>query len=131
MTPILKNLPWNRIFKFAVTGGLAFAIDFGIYLGLTRIGHLPYLLSRSISISLAMIWNFTLNRYWTFQAHTGQVSRQIARFTIVMVSTSLLSLALMRVGVTNLHLNDLLVLIVVSLLIMAVNFTAHQQWSYK
>lgn len=126
-----KILPWQRLIKFAFVGGSAFVIDFAIYFVLTRFGHIPYIASRIVSISLAMIWNFTMNRNWTFQAKTGKVRRQAPRFLIVMALTSLLNLVLMRVGVSSLHLNDLLVLVVVSLLIMLINFSAHQLWSYK
>ena len=127
----LKNLPWQRFMKYAVTGGTAIAIDFAIYVVLTRFGHLPYLASRAVSFSLALFWNFTVNRNWTFQAKTGKVSQQAPRFLIVMALTLLLNLILMRIGVSNLHLNDLFVLVVVTSLTAIVNFSAHLLWSYK
>jgi len=130
MESLAHRLPWQRLLKFAVIGGIAFVIDLGIYSILTRLGHVPYLISRAISITVAMVWNFSLNRGWTFQAQSGKISRQAPRFAIVMVVTSLISLGLMRVGVSTLHFNDLLVLVVVSALIMLVNFVAHQLWSY-
>lgn len=126
----ISRLPWQRLVKFVIIGGIAFGLDFGLYFLLTRLGHFPYLASRAVSITGSMVWNFTLNRYWTFQATAGQVSRQATRFLIVMVATSLLNLALMRLGVSIWHLNDLVVLIVVSVLIMLVNFIAHHWWSY-
>ncbi len=129
--PTMKKFPWARLIKFAIVGGIAFAIDFAIYLLLTRMLHVPYLLSRCFSIGAAMAWNFSLNRTWTFQAQSGKMSRQAARFTVVMVITSGLNLGLMRLGVSTLHLNDLLVLVAVSLLIMLVNFCAHHFWSYR
>lgn len=128
---LLQKLPWRRLIKFGMVGGSAFAIDFVIYVGLTRVGHLPYLLSRTISLAIAMVWNFTLNRNWTFRAREGKVQHQATRFLIVMGLTSLLSLGLMRVGVSYFHWHDLLVMIGVSLLIMLINFLAHQAWSYK
>ncbi len=128
---LLQTLPWRRVVKFTFVGGTAFAMDFVIYLLLTRVGHAPYLLSRVISIGAAFAWNFTLNRQWTFRAHEGKVARQAGRFLVVMVLTSLLNLGLMHVGVSRLHLNDVAVMVGVSLLIMGVNFLAHSLWSYK
>ncbi|HSX41734.1 MAG TPA: GtrA family protein [Candidatus Saccharimonadales bacterium] len=130
MIASLKALPWQRLTKFAVTGGTALAIDTAIYLALTRVGHLPYLGARAVSLALAMIWNFFVNRHWTFQATTGNLTHQAGRFILVMTLTSLASLALMRLGVGVLHLNDLLVLLVVAALITLINFLAHSRWSY-
>jgi putative flippase GtrA len=127
---LMNKIPWKRLFRFAMVGGSAFVIDFATYYMLTRVGHVPYLLGRIISISGAMLWNFTLNRNWTFQAKKGGVSQQAPRFLTVMAATSLLNLVLMRIGVSYFHLNDLLVMIGVSLCIMLINFFAHQQWSY-
>lgn len=128
---ILKRLPWKRFIKFLIAGGSALAIDFAIYFILTRYVHIPYLAGRAVSLAVAMIWNFSLNRNWTFQARTGKVRRQLPRFLFVMTATSLLSLALMKVGVSYLKLNDLLVIIVIAVITSLINFIAHQTWSYS
>lgn len=127
----LQQLPWQRIIKFGLVGGSALALDFLVYYALTRFGHVPYLAGRAISIACAFSWNFTLNRNWTFQAQAGQVKQQASRFVIIMTLTSFLNLGLMRIGVSVLGWNDLLVIAVVSLLIMGINFFAHQFWSYN
>jgi len=128
---VFKNIPWQRFIKFAITGGTALAIDIAIYVVLTRFGHMPYFISRAISLSIAVVWNFTVNRHWTFEAGTGKVSQQAPKFLTVIIATSLINLGLMRIGVSYLHLNDLLVLIGNSVLIVLINFSAHYFWSYK
>ncbi len=131
MMDTIRALPWRKLIKFAITGGTAFVIDFSIYFALTRFAHVPYIAARAISIALAFTWNFLLNRYWTFRATEGKIIRQASRFVTVMAITSLLNLGLMHVGVDYLHFNDLIVIVVVSLLIMGINYTAHNIWSYK
>lgn len=126
-----KELPWRRFIKFGIIGGSALVIDIAIYYLLTRTWQVPYLLSRSVSLTVALFWNFTLNRNWTFRAMTGKVGHQAVRFLTVMAVTSLLSLFLMRVGVSTLGLPDLLVLLTVSVLITLINFFSHSRWSYK
>jgi putative flippase GtrA len=128
---MIRKLPWAQLIKFGITGGIAFAIDFAIYFGLTRFAHMPYLLSRTISLGVAMIWNFLANRYWTFRATTGHMGQQAVRFLIVMGITSLLNLWLMHLGVSVLHLHDLVVMVAASLIIMVINFCAHRLWSYR
>ena len=130
-TRLLARLPWQRLIKYVITGGMAIAIDFAIYYLLTRFLYLPYLASRTASFGVALVWNFTVNRNWTFQAKTGIVSRQATRFLIVMGVTLLLNLVLMRIGVSYLNINDLLVFIFVTGLTAVANFSAHMFWSYK
>ncbi len=126
----LKKLPWQRFLKFLITGGMALLIDVTLYFLLTRFGGLYYLLARTLSLGVAIVWSFQLNRHWTFQATEGNVRTQAVKFLVVIISTSLLSLGLMHIGVALLHFYDLLVLFVVSVLITLLNFSAHSLWSY-
>lgn len=128
---ITQKVPWWKLTKFILTGGVALAIDVAIYYALTRYGGIYYLLARTFSLSVAILWNFSINRYWTFQATEGKVSRQALRFILVILSTSLLSLGMMKVGVSILHFHDLSVLLVVSAITTLINFSAHSLWSYK
>lgn len=127
---LLDKFPPQRLLRFIVTGGTALAIDMAIYFVLTRYGHLYYLWSRVISLAVAIIWNFTVNRQWTFRAVSGDVMIQVSRFLAVILVTSLANLMLMHVGISYLHLNDLFVLVFVSGFITIFNFTAHSFWSY-
>lgn len=131
LSSFLQKVPWWKLTKFIITGGMALAIDVAIYYVLTRYGGMYYLLARTISLGVAILWNFSINRYWTFQATEGRVSRQAPRFIVVILSTSLMSLGLMKIGVSVLHFHDLIVLFVVSALTTLLNFSAHSLWSYK
>lgn len=89
-----------------------------------------YLLARILSLGVAIIWSFTVNRQWTFRAIEGDACKQVVKFVIVILATSLLSLGLMHVGVTLLHFHDLAVILVVSVITTLINFSAHSLWSY-
>ena len=129
-TTILQSIPWWKLMKFVITGGVALTIDIAIYYALTRYGGVYYLLARTLSLGVAILWNFSINRYWTFQATEGGVGRQASRFVIVIVSTSLMSLGLMKLGVSILHFHDMIVLLAVSVVTTLLNFSAHYFWSY-
>lgn len=129
-SPLLQQVPWLKLTKFVITGGIALAIDVAIYYLLTRHGDVYYLLARTISLGVAILWNFSINRFWTFQATMGDVRWQALKFVVVIGATSLLSLALMHVGVTILEFHDLLVLLSVAVLTTLINFSAHSLWSY-
>lgn len=127
---LLEKFPIRRLTKFVITGGVALVIDMVIYFILTRYGHIHYLLSRTLSLSIAVIWNFSINRIWTFRIVSGDIIGQVSRFLVVISVTSCLNLVLMHIGVSYLHLNDLLVIILISAFITLFNFTAHSFWSY-
>lgn len=128
---IFKMIPWERLVKFVITGGVALLVDISIYFVLTRFFDVYYLFARSFSLGIAIIWSFSVNRIWTFRATSGDIKQQAAKFLVVILFTSLLSLMLMRLGVSRLHLNDLVVLLSVSILTTLINFSAHFFWSYS
>ena len=119
-----------RFVKFLMIGGSALLIDIFFYYIFTRWLFLPYLLGRAFSISIAIFWNFYLNRVWTFSASTGSMLSQFWKFLFVIGGTSLLNLLCMHIGVSVLGLNDIGVILGVSILLALVNFVAHLFWSY-
>lgn len=126
----LQRFPFWKLVKFVITGGIALGVDMAIYYLLTRYGHVYYLLARTLSLGVAIIWSFTVNRQWTFRATEGDAGKQAVKFVIVIISTSLLSLGLMHIGVTLLRLHDLMVILIVSVITTLINFSAHSLWSY-
>lgn len=126
----LQRFPFWKLVKFVITGGIALGVDMTIYYLLTRYGHVYYLLARTLSLGVAIVWSFTVNRQWTFRATEGDARKQAVKFVTVILSTSLLSLGLMHVGVTLLHFHDLMVILSVSVITTLINFSAHSLWSY-
>ena len=119
-----------RFSKFLVIGGSALLLDIAIYYVLTRELHTPYLLGRICSLSIAIFWNFYLNRIWTFAAQEGALVSQFRRFVTVIGATSLLNLGLMHVGIALFGFYDIAVILGVSILLTVLNFITHSLWSY-
>ena len=57
---------FKQIMRFAVTGGIAFVIDFGLLLILTELVHLDYLVSATISFIVSVWVNYVLSMMWVF-----------------------------------------------------------------
>jgi len=89
--------PFARQFiKFGLTGTVGAVVDFGIYnilvrgFGFTAGYHVlgqPVLLANNISVLLAIISNFMLNKYWTFRDRSTNVAGQGARYFILNLFT--------------------------------------------
>ena len=117
--------------KFAAVGGMAFVLDAGGYYVFTRMLHIPYLAARGLSLGCALVWNFSLNRYWTYNAAKGDMAVQALRFLVVMGSTSLLSIGMLRLAVGHFRLPDMQSLVVISVGIAIINYFIHRSWSYR
>ena len=59
---------WLRAAKFTLFSMSAGLIEIGSFALLNELLHLPYWLSYVIALALSVVWNFTLNRKFTFQS---------------------------------------------------------------
>lgn len=66
---ILQNGTDNvviQLFRYAIVGGVAFAVDFGALYCFTDIVGVPYLLSACIGFCLGLVVNYLLSVKWVF-----------------------------------------------------------------
>jgi putative flippase GtrA len=90
----------ERFTKFVIVGTIGFILDFGTLTFLIEVVNLPELvaentlfsagvglvLANTISFSLAVLSNFTLNRYWTYpESRTKKKRLQLPQFALVSI----------------------------------------------
>lgn len=94
----------KQFVKFSVTGTIGATVDFGIYTLLTRGVRwtstyfvLGYEISapNNVSVLLAIIGNFTLNKYWTFRRKEGNIVGQWIGYFALNATTWTLNQVLM------------------------------------
>ena len=69
--------------KFGVVGVAAFAVDYGLLVGLTELCGLNYLLSATISYIIATVFNYYASMRWVFTHREGASRlREFAIFVI-------------------------------------------------
>ncbi|MDB5251540.1 MAG: glycosyl transferase family 2, partial [Flaviaesturariibacter sp.] len=71
-----------RIIKFGVVGSLGMVVDFGLTYVCKETLRINKYLANAIGFTAAVVFNYVLNRYWTFQSN-GYVPVQLARFFLV------------------------------------------------
>ena len=79
-----------RFLKFALISASAGLIEIGSFTLFNEIAHLPYWLSYLIALVLSVLWNFTLNRKYTFQsaADVPTAMVKVALFYVFFVPAS-------------------------------------------
>jgi len=90
----------ERFAKFLIVGTLGFVIDFGTLTFLVEIVNLPglveentvfpdtvgFVIANTISFTLAVLSNFTFNRYWTYPESRSKKKRiQLPQFGLVSI----------------------------------------------
>jgi putative flippase GtrA len=77
---------FNRFVKFAIVGFIGFVIDFSILYVTHEIYGWPSIWANTLSVSVAILSNFTWNRLWTFpESRSRRKREQLVQFTIVNV----------------------------------------------
>ena len=61
-----NNKRFMEVFRFLITGGLSFVVDYGILIGLTTGLSVNYLISSAISFTVSVIVNYYLCVLWVF-----------------------------------------------------------------
>lgn len=76
----------TRLLRYGIVGLSGMVVDFSVTWVCKEKIRLNKYLANSIGFSLAVINNFLLNRYWTFQGHSHPFTPQLFRFLLVSVS---------------------------------------------
>ncbi|MEW5745314.1 MAG: glycosyltransferase [Nitrospirota bacterium] len=118
-------------FKYAVVGSIGTAIDLGSLYVFVAFLHIPILAAAALSFILAVINNFTLNKYWTFQNKSSNIRKQFIKFLIVSTFGLLLTEMLMALLVYALHIWYMAAKLVTSGAVLTWNFLANRYWTFK
>jgi putative flippase GtrA len=149
MVIIIDKKERNRFLKFALVGSVGAVVDFGVADLLSVVFHVNLIVAGTISFVLAILSNFTWNRFWTYpDSRSKPVVRQLIQF--FMINTMGLAIRLpilkflgdylLRVF-TSYHLklftftpkflSENLTLAVAVIIVMFWNFFANRYWTYN
>ena len=149
----------ERFTKFVVVGTIGFILDFGTLTFLIEVVNLPGLvaenttfsagvglvLANTISFSLAVLSNFTLNRYWTYpESRTKKKRLQLPQFALVSIVGLLINNVIF--ALTTPLFNNLLDIlefipdsidgympakILATIMVLFWNFFVNRYWTYQ
>lgn len=123
--------PSVRFARFVGSGAICFGLNAAVlYVG-TDIAGLHYLVSMLLSIAIATIAGWVLNRRWTFGSGDPRRARELARYGLVAGSSMGASLALMVVLVSGLGMHPVFASCAIAIAMAVVNFVAHGRLTYR
>jgi putative flippase GtrA len=99
MSTILTNSrERTRFLRFATVGFIGAIVDFGVMNLLHQLLHFPFVLAGTVSFIIAMLSNFTWNRYWTYpDSRSKPVASQLVSFTLVSISGLIIRVPLLAI----------------------------------
>lgn len=94
----------HHFVRYVLVGGTTFVIDFGILFCLHGLLKLNLAGSTSVAYWIAIIYNFVLNRYWTFDAHEkNSLKHHITTYLLLLVFNYLFTVTF--VSIVGSHIN--------------------------
>ena len=110
-----------RVVKYALIAASAGVIQFSSELLLEKVFHLPYWLSYLVALILSVLWNFTINRKYTFKSANNVPIAMLKVAAYYAVFTPLSTMG-GNYLVETLHWNSTLVRVVTMLLNFVTEF---------
>jgi putative flippase GtrA len=132
--PELAAITHRQLVKYSIIGIINTFLDWGVYLGLTRIFAYfiqHYLFAKGISFCVAVTNSYFWNRYWTFRSKRKEILRQYVKFFLSQGILLVINVGIMYLAVSILHLRDLIGLVLTSLVSMAFGFLISKFWVFK
>lgn len=129
---ILNYFHRNRFImsKYAVVGVTSMVIDLSILYVLTDFAHVHYLMSATISFVIAALYNYNLNRRWTFHS-SGSKTKQLPVFFIIAGIGLLLNNNILFVGVAKFGLWYIYAKILAIGIVTSWNFFGNKHLTFK
>jgi putative flippase GtrA len=75
----------NKFLKFGVVGASGMLVDFGFTFLLKEKFLVQKYVANAVGFTMAVISNYILNRWWTFESMNNQVIREFSSFALVAV----------------------------------------------
>ena len=92
---------------------------------------LHYLLSMVLALVVVNVIGWWLHRLWTFRSTSIGALRELGRYLSVNLSSAPLTLLLMAILTSLLHVQYLVAGVVVGAAMMFINFCIHRTWSFR
>ena len=131
MQELLHRRGVRQFIKFGIVGASSTVIDWGIYLLLTRLFGVFYLMAKILSFGVAVLNSYIWNRRWTFRSNDPAKLRQFIKFLTISIVGVVLNTLIMFIAVDKFKLHDIYGLVLATAIVMIWNFLANKFYTFK
>lgn len=128
--------------RYAIVGALGTGVDIGVLYLLVEFVNMPVLIATVFSFFAAVINNFILNKYWTFQNQHSNIRKQFIKFFIVAGIGLILTVFFMFIFVHILDIPDITIYskvvpgyviakMITSVIVLTWNFLGNKFWTFN
>lgn len=101
---ITKDLIF-KVLKFGTIGFAGMLVDFGITCLCKELIKIPKFVANAIGFTCAAVFNYYLNRIWTFHSNNANVLREFSDFFVISVIGLVINTIAIYICVKKLKLN--------------------------
>lgn len=122
-TEILKNKKFMiHIFKYLLFGVLTTIFSLGTFWILIKATAINENICNFISIVVGILTAYALNREYVFESKEENILKEFSKFVMARVASSLFDMIAFFIFATLLSLNEMLVKIVISIVVIILNY---------
>lgn len=120
-----------QLFRYFIVGGLATVVDWVSFYILAIIFIANYQIALIVAFILGSITNYILNRVFTFHSKSKKIAGQASVHLAISAISLLLNIALMYLLVSHLALEKMPSRVVVTLIMLIINFFMHKHITFN
>lgn len=116
---------YRELILYVFFGGLTTLVDWAIYWLMTDVLYMPYMAAAFLSQVISILFAYVTNRSFVFESKVhgaGAVVVEMAKFFGARGVSLLLNMLVMYVGVDLLHVNDKVIKVIASVLVIIANY---------
>ena len=96
---LIDELLTRSFLRYIFIGGTTFALDFGLLVLLHGLAQINVLVAASVSYWTSIIFNFTMNRFWTFGVRSRvNIHKHVAMYGLLLAVNYLFTVGFIAVA---------------------------------
>lgn len=116
---------YQHIIAYIIFGGLTTLVNFAVFIFFTKALNINYLVSNSIAWFISVVFAFITNKIFVFESknyHIKHTSYEFAKFLFFRVFSGVLETLILFLMVESLGMNELIVKIFASIIVVISNY---------
>src|SRR6185295_3348151 len=127
----IKQLASRDFIVYSIIGGIATALDWGIFWLCIHYSIIHYEYALIFSYVLAGLFHYVTNKWFTFQCRSKQIGAQISIYVMVTVSSLLMSMFILFILINYLGCLKMVARILTTACMLFPNYWVHKHLTFS